>query len=297
MHIQNIGSKSRAFINHKPFHPGNFKNVEAVWKVEEDKRQIEKQAKERAAIRAEEAKVEALKGQLRQFEAGGGTSKNQSIHGLDWMYENPADAARHTEEHAILLGKKEATPTTRDKIDKRHGSALGEAEAPDAELKTATGYEVTEDALRKMREDPLFVIKLADQKYSEKMLANPYTRAHMLSKEEAERREHLGRSSKGRVYLQVEDEIKELKDKVTREQMLIDDLIQKKRRNETVEHRRTRKKTSGMTKEEREKRLNEISQNALKHEAEMRSRAENHNKVLKEEEEREKERIMRRMMN
>jgi len=295
MHIQNIGSKSRAFINHKPFHPGNFKNVEAVWQLEEDQRNEEKRAKERAAIRAEEAKVEALKGQLRQFESGG-NAKNQSVHGLDWMYENPADAERQTEESNILLGKVEATAQTRKRIERKHG-ALDDVEGPDLALKEDIGLEVNEDTLRKMREDPLFVIKLADQKYKEKMMANPYTRGHILTKEENERRSTLQQSSKGRTYLMLEDQIKELKEKIKKEQSMIDDLSQKRLRVDQLNARRNHQSVKrSMTSSDREKRLAFMKVDADNRDDAMRCRAEKFEEERKREEEKEKERVLKRLL-
>jgi len=296
MHIQNIGSKSRAFINHKPFHPGNFKNVEAVWQLEEDKRNDEKRAKERAAIRAEEAKVEALKGQLRQFESGGLTSKNQSVHGLDWMYENPADAERQTEENNILLGKVEATAQTRKRIERKHG-ALDDVEGPDLALKEDIGLEVNEDTLRKMREDPLFVIKLADQKYKEKMMANPYTRDHILTREENERRTVLSESSKGRTYLMLEDQIKELREKVKKEQSLIDDVSQKRLRVDQLHHRKSHQVTKRqMSSSDREKRLADMKVDADNRDDAMRVRAEKFEQERRREEELEKEAVLKKLL-
>ncbi|KAL8269786.1 hypothetical protein Esti_006292 [Eimeria stiedai] len=65
MWIGKIGKKSAAFINHKPFHPGNFQNQEKVWLAEQKLNEEQKKEKELQERRREEAKIEELRRALR----------------------------------------------------------------------------------------------------------------------------------------------------------------------------------------------------------------------------------------
>ncbi|CDJ57793.1 hypothetical protein, conserved [Eimeria maxima] len=65
MWIGNIGKKSAAFINHKPFHPGNFQNQEKVWLAEQKLKEEQKKEKELEERRREEVKIEELRRALR----------------------------------------------------------------------------------------------------------------------------------------------------------------------------------------------------------------------------------------
>ncbi|CDJ32886.1 Arabidopsis thaliana At4g37120/C7A10_240, related [Eimeria mitis] len=65
MWIGNIGKKSAAFINHKPFHPGNYQNQEKVWLAEQKLKEEQKKEKELEERRREELKIEELRRALR----------------------------------------------------------------------------------------------------------------------------------------------------------------------------------------------------------------------------------------
>ncbi|CDJ38989.1 hypothetical protein, conserved [Eimeria tenella] len=65
MWIGNIGKKSAAFINHKPFHPGNYQNQEKVWLAEQKLKEEQKKERELEERRREEVKIEELRRALR----------------------------------------------------------------------------------------------------------------------------------------------------------------------------------------------------------------------------------------
>ncbi|XP_026190423.1 pre-mRNA-splicing factor SLU7 [Cyclospora cayetanensis] len=65
MWIGRIGKKSAAFINHKPFHPGNYQNQEKVWLAEQKQKEEQKKEKELEERRREEVKIEELRRALR----------------------------------------------------------------------------------------------------------------------------------------------------------------------------------------------------------------------------------------
>eukprot|EP01071_Lankesteria_metandrocarpae_P010162 Lankesteria_metandrocarpae@DN52_c0_g1_i1.p1 len=68
MFIGKIGTKSAAFINHKPFHPGSLRNLEKVWEAEQ---KHEKEVKEQESMlerRRQEVLNEELRSALRKKE-------------------------------------------------------------------------------------------------------------------------------------------------------------------------------------------------------------------------------------
>eukprot|EP00389_Voromonas_pontica_P004036 GDKH01005987.1.p1 GENE.GDKH01005987.1~~GDKH01005987.1.p1 ORF type:complete len:219 (-),score=24.86 GDKH01005987.1:101-757(-) len=64
-----VGAKSIAFINHKPFHPGNRENLEKVWMAETKQKEDEKRQKEMIEQRKKEAQVEELRKAMRNRNA------------------------------------------------------------------------------------------------------------------------------------------------------------------------------------------------------------------------------------
>jgi len=60
-----IGAKSAAFINHKPFHPGNLQNLEAVWIAEQKAKDLEKRQAAMQDRRKQEVQIEELRRALR----------------------------------------------------------------------------------------------------------------------------------------------------------------------------------------------------------------------------------------
>ncbi|KAL7065974.1 hypothetical protein ACR3K2_35800 [Cryptosporidium serpentis] len=67
MFIQKIGNKAAAFLNHKPFHPGNIRNLEKVWVAEEKQNEIEKKQLELQNKRKKEWEIETLKRTLKNL--------------------------------------------------------------------------------------------------------------------------------------------------------------------------------------------------------------------------------------
>ncbi|OII75842.1 hypothetical protein cand_029260 [Cryptosporidium andersoni] len=67
MFIQKIGNKAAAFLNHKPFHPGNIRNLEKVWIAEEKQNEIEKKQLELQNKRKKEWEIETLRKTLKNL--------------------------------------------------------------------------------------------------------------------------------------------------------------------------------------------------------------------------------------
>lgn len=72
MFLGKVGQKSIAFINHKPFHPGNLQNLEKVWRAEEEEAANRKAQKEALERRRNEVQIEELRDALRAKEQANG---------------------------------------------------------------------------------------------------------------------------------------------------------------------------------------------------------------------------------
>ncbi|KAH0485912.1 MAG: hypothetical protein KVP17_002357 [Porospora cf. gigantea B] len=203
MFMGKVGQKAAAFINHKPFHPGNFANVEKVWLAEEKHKEDLQKQQELEQARNNERRIEELRKVLQTSDPTIGRTNER----MTWMYENPAEAQKQREQEAFLLGKKiEETPEqkpTFQRIDAKPENLFVE------DLKV-----VTEDTVRKIREDPLFLIKQAEHNHRKALLNNPLTREKVLRKEAEEQRAKEIVSTQGELKWKLVDEIAKLKTKI-----------------------------------------------------------------------------------
>eukprot|EP00920_Eleutheroschizon_duboscqi_P003403 GHVT01007925.1.p1 GENE.GHVT01007925.1~~GHVT01007925.1.p1 ORF type:complete len:224 (+),score=43.15 GHVT01007925.1:152-823(+) len=104
MWMGKIGQKSAAFINHKPFHPGNIQNQEKIWKAEEKQRQDLKKQKEMLARREEEVKILQLRQALRRVE------RREQPDNLSVSLESGASARKRERSSGFSLAS--PTPTS-----------------------------------------------------------------------------------------------------------------------------------------------------------------------------------------
>ncbi|KAH0484161.1 MAG: uncharacterized protein KVP18_004770 [Porospora cf. gigantea A] len=203
MFMGKVGQKAAAFINHKPFHPGNFANVEKVWLAEEKHKEDLQKQQELEQARNNERRIEELRKVLQTSDPTIGRTNER----MTWMYENPAEAQKQREQEAFLLGKKiEETPEQKpafQRIDAKPENLFVE------DLKV-----VTEDTVRKIREDPLFLIKQAEHNHRKALLNNPLTREKVLRKEAEELRAREAVSIQGELKWKLVDEIAKLKTKI-----------------------------------------------------------------------------------
>eukprot|EP00914_Ancora_sagittata_P003138 GHVO01006498.1.p1 GENE.GHVO01006498.1~~GHVO01006498.1.p1 ORF type:complete len:374 (+),score=46.66 GHVO01006498.1:49-1122(+) len=165
-----IGAKSAAFINHKPFHPGKLQNIEKVW-IAQEKEKKEKQGQEELLERRQqEVRIEELRKALRQSEGNTSLEGQYTLasEGMEWMYENPAQMAREREQEEFRLGKK--IETTTESSDAQTIKAM--EKAPGTLFVNSVNKK--EDTLRKMREDPLFAIRQAENQRKREIESNPF---------------------------------------------------------------------------------------------------------------------------
>lgn len=101
-----------------------------------------------------------MKLRILQADAGliGGKDLLVTAERMDWMYHNPAQAKKENEEY--LLGKVIETPDEREEMRKRLGA--GTTAAGSLFLSSITSQ--NDDTLRRLREDPLLIIRQAEHR-------------------------------------------------------------------------------------------------------------------------------------
>eukprot|EP01054_Gregarina_sp_Poly1_P007628 Gregarina_sp_Poly_1__7627@NODE_428_length_8567_cov_88_085529_g349_i0_p4_GENE_NODE_428_length_8567_cov_88_085529_g349_i0NODE_428_length_8567_cov_88_085529_g349_i0_p4_ORF_typecomplete_len416_score59_62CWC25/PF12542_8/2_5e03CWC25/PF12542_8/8_9e12CWC25/PF12542_8/1_8e04Cir_N/PF10197_9/1e10Cir_N/PF10197_9/1_2e03Cir_N/PF10197_9/9_1e03Cir_N/PF10197_9/4_4e03Cir_N/PF10197_9/4_4e03Cir_N/PF10197_9/9_7e03FlgM/PF04316_13/0_59FlgM/PF04316_13/88FlgM/PF04316_13/1_7e03DUF1064/PF06356_11/7_4e03DUF1064/PF06356_11/0 len=201
MHMGKIGQKSAAFINHKPFHPGNYRNLEKVWLAEQTHAANLKKQQELLDKRQQESKVEELRRALHEgaYSAGGkldvARDDVDGVSKLEWMYRS-SDQMDQDEQEALLTGARELPTQRNDEIHrikllentkeaagalllKDKNTSFGDAANPNLNK---------DDMIRKMREDPLFAIRQAQVAFRKQREANPLDRVKRLRQQLEESR-------------------------------------------------------------------------------------------------------------
>ena len=150
------------FLNKKSWHVSTIKNNEKVWIKEQEAAKEAKRIEQLQKQLDEERKLE----EIQRLEAATGRLSEAEIlksRRLNWMYEGPSekrtDKEKEEEQEKVLLGQKEAD-LEKEEID--NSVALIDAES-------------------KLREDPLFSMKLKSQP---KVPAASRKRAGVVRKEE-----------------------------------------------------------------------------------------------------------------
>eukprot|EP01069_Polyplicarium_translucidae_P012359 Polyplicarium_translucidae@DN5121_c0_g1_i1.p1 len=181
-----IGAKSAAFINHKPFHPGRLQNIEKVWIAQEKDKKERAEQEELLERRKQEVRIEELRKALRQSEGNAHASGRLTLatEGMEWMYENPAVAAREREQEEYRLGKKIEEPS--ESGDVKALKAM--QESTPGTLFASSVTRTTEDTLRKMREDPLFAIRQAEHQRRRAVQSNPFLKEGRVTENQVAKR-------------------------------------------------------------------------------------------------------------
>ncbi|XP_026757248.2 pre-mRNA-splicing factor CWC25 homolog [Galleria mellonella] len=167
----------------KSWHPNTMKNQERVWKAEqlaaEEKRHIQDLQRERA----EERDREELNS-LARLSSGATASDNR----LHWMYDKPDKKAQQED---YLLGKSiEKNYDQPDKSDQDVIPAVARRVVGSSMLSAAGDTQV--DLARKIREDPLLLVKERERAARAALLNNPLQRrrlTELLRKEQDQRKE------------------------------------------------------------------------------------------------------------
>lgn len=149
----------------KSWHPSTKRNMERVWLAEQAAGEEEKRLEQlRNEIREEKDRDQWLRIQ----EEAGLIKKREAR--LDWMYQGPDDAKTIAEEReAFLLGRKridEINPSATNGVSGDANTAQTEggfASANGDRFKGITTENQQRDMQNKLREDPLFAIKMREK--------------------------------------------------------------------------------------------------------------------------------------
>ncbi|CAH2067097.1 unnamed protein product, partial [Iphiclides podalirius] len=156
----------------KAWHPNTLKNQERVWKAEQAAAEEKKRIMELQRERAEERDRENLN-EIAKRAAGGGSSSVENR--LHWMYDKPDKKGQHED---YLLGK--SIDSKYEEVDKGSQDfipAVARRVVGASTLATSTDTQV--DLARKLREDPLLLIKERERAARAALLNNPLQRRRL----------------------------------------------------------------------------------------------------------------------
>jgi hypothetical protein len=171
-----------AFLNKKSWHVTTLKNVEQVWKAEQAERIEAKKTKMLQKQLADERTLDELRSMRGDCKASG----------LEWMRAAPT---QQTSAEDYLTGKVKAPEVDKDDYAKmKESGAAGSLLTPQSSGVAATAN--VRDMVRKIREDPVMLIKQKEKEAREALLSNPVMLARL--KAELEQRKQQEEKSSSR---------------------------------------------------------------------------------------------------
>ncbi|CAG4998356.1 unnamed protein product [Parnassius apollo] len=168
----------------KAWHPSTLKNQERVWKAEQAAAEENKRILELQRERAEERDREELNKIVKRTSGSAGSSNENRLH---WMYDKPD---KKVQQEDFLLGK--SIDSNHDQTDKGHLDIPAVARRVVGSSMIATSGDTQVDLARKLREDPLLLIKERERAARAALLNNPLQRkrlTELLRKEQEESKE------------------------------------------------------------------------------------------------------------
>ncbi|XP_001601556.1 pre-mRNA-splicing factor CWC25 homolog [Nasonia vitripennis] len=155
----------------KSWHPSTMKNMEKVWKAEQE----DKQEKKRIAELKREIAMERDREEMKAFAMEQGAIEKKEDKKLDWMYKGPHENVNRED---YLLGrpidKQFEQMAQAEKNTEQSQSAKNhvEHECIPPSLRFFSGNEQV-DLARKLQEDPLYAIKKKEMETRAQLLKNP----------------------------------------------------------------------------------------------------------------------------
>ena len=167
-----------AFLNKKSWHTGSIKQVEAVWKKEQEHAKEQQKVKELQKQIEEERERDDLH-RLHESGRAGSSGKKPKSDRVEFMYNTPlanrAELERE-EQQAFLLGEKKVNLDT---LGEKAGSGASGSQSK-CELVSQLPSAYTEDTpqsrneqWQRLQNDPLFAIKRQQQSALAKVRKNP----------------------------------------------------------------------------------------------------------------------------
>ncbi|XP_053607002.1 pre-mRNA-splicing factor CWC25 homolog [Plodia interpunctella] len=170
----------------KSWHPNTMKNQERVWKAEQAAAQEKKRIQELQREHAEERDRFELNSMIKQNVASSSGSNDNRLH---WMYDKPD---RKVQQEDYLLGK--SIDKNYDNAEKKEQEiipAVARRVVGSSMLSSAGDAQV--DLARKIREDPLLLVKERERAARAALLNNPLQRrrlTELLRKEQDQKKGH-----------------------------------------------------------------------------------------------------------
>ncbi|XP_043276562.1 pre-mRNA-splicing factor CWC25 homolog [Venturia canescens] len=155
----------------KSWHPSTMKNMEKVWKAE----QQDHQEKKRIAELKREIEMEKDKEDMTKYAMDQGVIEKKEDKKLDWMYKGPNQMVNRED---YLLGKPIDKPFEKMVQAEKDGELNRapknhvEYECIPPSLRFFSGSEQV-DLARKLQEDPLYAIKKKEMETKSQLLKNP----------------------------------------------------------------------------------------------------------------------------
>ncbi|CAG9784277.1 unnamed protein product [Diatraea saccharalis] len=172
----------------KSWHPNTMKNQERVWKAEQAAAEEKKRISELQRERAEERDRAELNQMIQRSADKYGDNR------LNWMYDKPD---KKVQEEDYLLGKSIDQNYCREKEEQSTIPAVARRVVGSSML--TSGGDAQVDLARKIREDPLLLVKERERAARAALLNNPLHRrrlADLLRKEQQHRKEKTKKKSK-----------------------------------------------------------------------------------------------------
>ncbi|CAG4944234.1 unnamed protein product [Colias eurytheme] len=168
----------------KSWHPNTMKNQERVWKAEQIAAEEKKRILELQQERAQERDRHELNELARK---NAPTTNNASDNRLDWMYNKPDKQVQHED---YLLGKAiDKSFEQGDKAEQNEIPAVARRVVGSSMLASTSDVQV--DLARKIREDPLLLVKERERAARAALLNNPVQRkrlAELLRQEQEQKK-------------------------------------------------------------------------------------------------------------
>ncbi|XP_076281362.1 uncharacterized protein LOC143209515 [Lasioglossum baleicum] len=155
----------------KSWHPSTIKNIEKVWKAE----QQQSQEKRKIAELQKEIEMEKDREDIKKYAMDQGVIEKKDDKKLDWMYKGPNQTINREE---YLLGKpidksfEQMAQAEKDNDVNQVPRNHVEHECIPPSLRFFSGNEQV-DLARKMQEDPLYAIKKKEMETRNQLLKNP----------------------------------------------------------------------------------------------------------------------------
>lgn len=165
---------NKNFLAHKSFHTGTKRNIEKVWKAEEQQKAEERKISELRKQIEEERQIEELQKVMRD---SGYSGKEERV---EWIYQAPVGRDEKTTEE-YLLGKAVTT------LDLKQGGSEKE-QMSKIGLDNYKPVSAQQDVWQRMHEDPLLEIKRRQQEQLELLKKNPLQMKRLRKKLEEEKK-------------------------------------------------------------------------------------------------------------